>query len=161
MDLPKEELFSYYHGKITHQAIKDYGLEKLSKATNMDIIHGMIGGPDMLYKSIDLNQSYYIYHHMKNNLLETAKKTQREIVFMEDHTVEDIESLLMVVTKPHSYNGKQHVVLWGCVGLTLKTVPQVGVAGAFDMCSKWNFSKFFNMAVYGNECTPNIFSHCM
>ena len=77
---------------------------------------------------------------MKNNLLETAQKTQHEIVFMEDHTGKDIEGLLMVVIKPRSYNGRQHVVLWGCVHLTLKTVPQVGMARAFDMCSKWIFS---------------------
>ena len=136
MDLAKEELFSYYHSKITHQAIKDYGLEKLSKATNMDIIHGIIGGSNMMYKPVDLNQSYYTYHYMKINLLETAQKTHCEIVFMEDHTGKDIEGLLMVVIKPHSYNGRKHVVLWGCVHLSLNTVPRVGVARAFDICSK-------------------------
>ena len=74
MDLGKEELFAHFHSKITHQAIKDYGLEKLSKATNMDIICGVIGGPNMLYKLVDLNQSYYIYHYMKNNLFEAAQR---------------------------------------------------------------------------------------
>ena len=143
MDLSKEELFSCYHSKISHQSIKDYGLEKLTKATNMDIIRGIIGGPNMLYKPVDLNQSYYIYHYMKNNLLETAKKTHREIVFMEDHTGEDIEGLLMVVVKPRSYNGRQHVVPWGCVRLSLNTVPQVGVARAFDLCSKYIFFLIF------------------
>ena len=52
MDLAKEDLFSHYHGKITHQAIKDYGLEKLSKATNMNLIRGIIGWPNMLYNHL-------------------------------------------------------------------------------------------------------------
>ena len=43
-----------YSEKIHFSDILDYGLEKVSKATSTDIIKGIIGGPNMKYKSIEI-----------------------------------------------------------------------------------------------------------
>ena len=52
----------------------DYGLEKVSKATSIDLIKGIIGGPNMKYKCIELEQSFFVYHVMRDNLIKVCEK---------------------------------------------------------------------------------------
>ena len=46
MDLSKEEMFTEFHGKIHFKDIYEYGLSKVVKPTSIDMIRGIIGGPN-------------------------------------------------------------------------------------------------------------------
>ena len=46
----KEETFAEFHSKVTFEDIYDYALSKVSKPTSIDVIRGIIGGPNMVYK---------------------------------------------------------------------------------------------------------------
>ena len=69
MDLSKEELFTKFHNKIKFSVIKDYALNKVTTPTSIDLVKGIVAGPNNDYKAVEDDQSYYICHFMKNNLL--------------------------------------------------------------------------------------------
>ena len=73
MSLSKEKL-EFYTNKIPFERCLDYGLEKVSKAASIDLIKGIIGGPNMKYKCIELEQSFFVYHVMRDNLIEVCEK---------------------------------------------------------------------------------------
>ena len=73
-----------------------------------------LAGPNNDYKAVEEDQSYYIYHYMKNNLLSMAESTQCEILFVEDWITDSLdETLIITIMKPTPSN-RQHAVLWGC-----------------------------------------------
>ena len=49
-----------FSSKITFVDCMEYGLEKVSKATSIELIRGIIAHPNMKYKCIEINQSKYI-----------------------------------------------------------------------------------------------------
>ena len=132
MSLSKEKL-EFYTNKIPFERCLDYGLEKVSKATSIDLIKGIIGGPNMKYKCIELEQSFFVYHVMRDNLIEVCEKTNCKILFMEAHNFSNFDGLLTVTLKPKSAKSREHIVLWGCIRFTLDTIPAVGFARAFDI----------------------------
>ena len=99
MSLSKEKL-EFYTNKIPFERCLDYGLEKVSKATSIDLIKGIIGGPNMKYKCIELEQSFFVYHVMRDNLIEVCEKTNRKILFMEAHNFSNFDGLLTITLKP-------------------------------------------------------------
>ena len=104
MALSKQEM-DLYSEKINFSDILDYGLEKVSKPTSIDIIKGIIGGPNMKYKCIEIKQSHYVYHVMQMNLIHVCKNTKHKILFM--------ESIITVTLKPKTRKSREHLILWG------------------------------------------------
>ena len=113
MDLSKEEMFAEFHGKIHFKDI--YASSKVAKPTSINVIRGIIGDANMVYKCLPMDQSYYTYYFCKNNLLEVAEKTKRPILFMEDCSTDEMDGLMVVTLKPRMYNSREHLVLWGCL----------------------------------------------
>ena len=72
-----KECFEYFESKISFAACMDYWLEKVSRATSIELVRGIIAGPNMKYKCIDVEQSSYIFQVMRSNLVEICKKTKR------------------------------------------------------------------------------------
>ena len=58
MDLSKEEMFAEFRGKMHFKDIYDYTLSKVVKPTSIDMIHGIIGGPNTIYQCVPVNPSY-------------------------------------------------------------------------------------------------------
>ena len=151
MDLSREKLFTKYHNKIPFDVIKDYKLSKVSKPTSIDVVRSIVAGPNNEYKAVEEDQSYYIHHYMKNNLLSLAKSTQHEILSMEDWITDTLDGLLIITIKKLLANNRQHIVLWGCVRLELDTYPKVGVSSCFYITGKWKFYIFFVMEANGTN----------
>ena len=143
MDLSKEELFLKFHNKIDFSVIKDYALNKVTNPTSIHLVRGIVAGPNNDYKAVEEDQSYYIYHYMKNNLLSMAESTQREILLVEHWITSNLDGMLVITIKPPTPNNRQHIVLWGCVRLGLKTYPKVGVSRCFDLTGLLIFLYFF------------------
>ena len=122
-----------FSSKITFADCMEYGLEKVSKATSIELIRGIIAGPNMKYKCIEVNQSKYVYNVMQDNLIEVCQKTKQKILLMEAHNGDKFDGLLTVTLKLKS---REHLVLWGCIHFTMETVPVVGFAHAFDITGR-------------------------
>ena len=88
------------------------------------MIRGIIGSPNMVYKCLHMAQSYYTCYFCKNNLLEVAEKTKWPILFMEDCSTDEMDGLMVVTLKPRMYNSREHLVLWGCLWMSLNTHPK-------------------------------------
>ena len=54
MDLSKEKMFIEFHSKIHFKDIYEYALSKVVKPTSIDMIRGIIGGPNTIYKCIQV-----------------------------------------------------------------------------------------------------------
>ena len=121
---------------ITFESCMEYGLEKVKKPTSIDLVRGIIAGPNMKYKCIELDQSYYVFHVMQQNLISVCENTSRPLLFMEGHSQDKFDGLLTVTLKPKTQKSRQHIVLWGCICMTLDTVPVIGFACAFDITGK-------------------------
>ena len=127
----------------------DYGLEKVSKATSIELIRGIIAGPNMPYKCIEVNQGKYVYTIMQDNLIEVCQKTKRKILFMEAHNGDKFDGLLTMILKPKFQKSREHLVLWGCIHFTMETVPVVGFAHAFDITGRGTFCLFTFSSTHG------------
>ena len=55
---------------------------------------------------------------------------------MEGCSQDKFDGLLTVTLELKTQKSRQHIVLWGCICMTLDTVPVVGFAHAFDITSK-------------------------
>ena len=151
MDLSKGELFSRFHNKIDFSDIKDYALNKVTKPTSIDLVRGIVAGPNNDYKAVEENQSYYIYHYIKNTMLSMAESTQREILYIEDWITDSLDGMLIINIKKATPNNRQHILLWGCVRLGLDTYPKVGVLRCFDLPGLLIFSNFSIMEANGEN----------
>ena len=112
MDLSNDEMFKEFHGKTTFQDTCNYALSKVTKPTRIDVVREIIGGPKTMYKCVNIDQSYYIFHYCKNNLLDIAEKTKCAILFMEDCSTDEMDGFLIVTLKPRMYNNIEHLVLY-------------------------------------------------
>ena len=115
MDLSKEEMVTEFYGKIHFKDIYEYALSKVVKPTSIDVIRGIIGGPNTVHKCLPVDQSYYVYYFCKNNLLDVAENTKQPILLMEDRSTDEMDGLMVVTLKPRMYNNREHLVLWGCL----------------------------------------------
>ena len=93
-------MFEEFHSKIHFKDIYDYALSKVTKPTSIDVMRGIIGSPNTIDKCMDMDQSYYVFHYCKNNLLKVAENTKRPILSMEDRSTQDMDGLLVVTLKP-------------------------------------------------------------
>ena len=150
MALSKFEM-ELYKDKISFSSILDYGLEKVPKATSINIIKGIIGGPNMKYKAVEVQQSHYIYHVMQSNLITICEKTKCKILFME-HS-DNFDGILTVTLKPKSQKSREHLILWGCYRMTMETIPEVGFARAFDLTGGKHICLHFNIySLHTKKC---------
>ena len=99
MDLSKEKMFIEFHSKIHFKDIYEYALSKVVKPTSIDVITGIIGGPNTIYKCIQVDQSYYVYYFCKNILLDVAENTKWPILLMEDWSTDEMDGLMVVTLK--------------------------------------------------------------
>ena len=95
----QRRIISKFHNKIPFDAIKNYALSKLTTPTSIDVVRGIVAGPNNNYKAFEEDQSYYIYNYIKNNLLSMAESTQHEILFMEDWITNSLDGLLIIIIK--------------------------------------------------------------
>ena len=121
---------------ITFESCMEYGLEKVKKPTSIDLVRGIIAGPNMKYKCIELDQSYYVLHVMQQNLISVCENTSRPLLFMEGHSQDKFDGLLTVTLKLKTQKSRQQTVLQGCICMTLDTVPVIGFAHAFYITGK-------------------------
>ena len=153
IDLSKEEIFTEFHGKIHFKDIYEYALSKVVKPTSIDVIRGIIGGPNTIYKCLPVDQSYYVYYFCKNNLLDVVENTKWPILLMEDWSTDEMDGLMVVTFKPRMYNNREHLVLWGCLRMSLNTHPKVAISCAFDITGVYHFHKYLSAAKHFLTCT--------
>ena len=130
MAFSKHEM-DLYSEKINFSDILDYGFEKVSEATLVDI-KGIIGGPNMKYKCIEIKQCHYVYHVMQMNLIHVCENTKCKILFMESKQSDYFDGKITMTLKLKTQKSREHLILWGCYRMTMQTIPEVGFARAFD-----------------------------
>ena len=114
------------------------------KPASIDMIRGIIGDPNTIYKCHSVDQSYYVYYFCKNHLLDVAENKKQPILFMEDRSTDELDGLMVATFKPRMYNNRDHLVLWGCIQVSLNTHPKVAISRAFDITGVYHFYKYLS-----------------
>ena len=89
-----------FSNTISFESCMEYGLEKVKKPMSIDLVRGIIAGPNMKYKCIELDQSFCVFHVMQQNLISVCENTSRPLLFMEACTQDNFDGLLTVTLKP-------------------------------------------------------------
>ena len=123
---------------------------KQKSAVSIEIIKHLLGGPNMEYPCMDVEESFVSYHISRNILIETLQKTKREILFFEDHQTTNSNILVAVIKKPRLGNSREHIVLWAAIRFTMLMEPKVGFCRSFDITCKSCFMHYsFQKQIYG------------
>ena len=88
------------------------------KAISVELIHHLLGGPNMEYKVINVQDSFDCFEYCANNVIDNLKKNKSDIMYLEHHT--NVTSNVLVVrwfkfTLKPSYSithGKLRLVIW-------------------------------------------------
>ena len=63
---------------------------------------------------------------------------------MEDWSTDEMDGLMVVTLKPRMYNNREHLVLWGCLRMSLNTHPKVTISCTFDITGVYHFYKYLS-----------------
>ena len=109
-------------------------------AISIEIIKHLVGGPNMDYNCMEVDESITCYKICRNLLIDTLQKTKRDILFFEDRQTTNSNVIIAVVRKPRDKNCREHVVFWAAVRFTLMLEPKVGFCRSFDLTCKFVLS---------------------
>ena len=109
---------------------------KVPNAVSIEIVKHLLGGPNMEYPCMEVEESLVCYKICRNMLIETLQKTKRDILFFEDHQTTNSNIIIAVVKKPRSSKNREHVVLWAAIPFTMMMEPKVGFSRSFDLTCK-------------------------
>ena len=106
--------------------IMDFCKVSYSKAVSVEIIDHLIGGDNMEYKAIEVENSFQCYHVCRNSLLENIKNDQKEILFFDDRKGAASDVIVAVTKQPKTNKKREHIILLMAIRLTIELEPPVG-----------------------------------
>ena len=131
--LSKIEQFKMSSRKIHDEEIEINCVYCQEKAISIELIHHLMGGPNMEYKVINIEDSFECFQYCANNVLDFLKTTKAEILYLKHHT-NVTSNILIVVTKQKKTNTtREHPVLMAVIRLSIMTTPTVGFCRHFEL----------------------------
>ena len=128
--VPKEEveIFCYYQQE---------------NAISIELINHLMGGPNMDYQAIDVDDSFQAFEVCAGEVIEYLKESKQEILFF-GHRKNSTSNILAVVTKQEKSRGvREHLVLRCVVRLTIMLTPCVGFCRYLNVKGQCHVSCFF------------------
>ena len=113
--------------------IKMFCEYKQEKAISIELIHHILGGPNMDYEVMNVADSFQCFEFCGSNLIKELKETKEEIMFFE-HRKNASSNILAVVTRqPKSRGYQEHLVLKTVIRITVMMTPHVSFARSIDV----------------------------
>ena len=130
---------------IPEDEIKMFCYYKEEKATSVELIHHLLGGPNMDYEAMNLADSFQCFEFCARDLIDFLKETKCEILFFE-HRKTSTSNVIAVVTKQEKSRGvREHIVLKCVMRLTILLMPKVGFCRFLDIKGICLFHTFFDI----------------
>ena len=123
---------------LNPHGVMDYVRYCSKPAVSVDNIKAIVGGPNMEYPCIELDQAQGIYEICRNYLLQTLKSTVNAIMFFSEHVEKEAKKMMVAITNRKATKGQRgHLIFWGCLLMEINDAIPVGFARSFDMPSKY------------------------
>ena len=121
---------------LNPRAVMDYVRYRSKNAVSVDAIKGIVGGQNMVYHCIELDQARGIYEICRNYLLRTLKGTDRPIMFFAENQESNAKMMVAITNRKATKGSRSHLIFWGCIVLEIHDSIPVGFACSFDLPSK-------------------------
>ena len=105
-------------------------------AISIEIIHHLLGGENMEYNVMELENSHECLAYCRQDLLENLKNDKREILFFEDRKNSTSEVMICLVKQPKTKSKREHLVLLSVLRMTIMIEPKVAVMRYFEITGK-------------------------
>ena len=145
-----------FSSKISFADCMDYGLESVSWATSIELIRGIIGGPNMRYKCIEINQSKYLYTVMQDNLIDLCQRQEGKFSSWNQGMVINLMDYWLWHSS-QCHRSLESIWYCGDVSILQWKLPVVGFAHAFDMTGR---GLLFVYILYYMWCLKIVHIHC-
>ena len=131
---------------IPGQKIFDVCKITYENAISIEIINHLLGGENMEYFCMELENSFECDYYCRQHLLGLLKNDKREICFFEDHKNSTSNILIAIVKQPKSKTSREHLVLYAVIWMTLMMEPKVAIMRYFDLSGMFHI--FFQKYIY-------------
>ena len=121
---------------IDHQKIRDVCYVSYKNAVSIEVITHLLGGENMDYYAMELEDSFQCYDYCYRHILENIQKEKHEITFFEDRKNSTSNVLIAVVIQPKTKTKREHVVFMSAVRMTVMVQPRVGFVRFFRFTGK-------------------------
>ena len=109
-------------------------------AISVDLIHHLMGSPDMDFRMIPVEESFECYHYCRQEMLDFLKQTKMQILFFEDHNNSNSNVWIVALKQEKSKGLREHIVLLALIRITVMAVsPKIGFCRYFNVRGKQIF----------------------
>ena len=120
--------------KIHDEEIMLHCLHKQDKAISVELIHHMLGGPNMEYKAMGVTDSFECFDYCADDLINLLKSTKSEILFFEHRNNSTSNILVVVIKQKKSNTTREHPVLLAVIRLTIMMTGVFSVSASANLC---------------------------
>ena len=111
------------------------------RAVSVELIHHLLGGPNMEYQAMSVEESFECFKFCADHLVDYLKKSSSDILFFE-HRDNTTSNIMVVVTKQKCTNSTRgQPVLFAVIRLTVMLTPCIGFCHYFKLKGQF-FSLF-------------------
>ena len=110
------------------------------RAVSIELIHHMLGGPNMDYHCIENNESFEAFDYLRNKLIKDLTENKMDILFFEDRKCVSSNIIVVVVMKKAKHGSREHIVMKTLIRMTVNVEPKIGYCRFFDLTGNNKFS---------------------
>ena len=131
-----------YNGSLHPEEIIAFCKITKEKPVSIELIHNLLGGPNMEYSCMELQNSLDCYQFCRNDLIKKLQETKYHIEFFEARITSDANVIVSVIKKPKKNGKGDQIVLMCVIRMTLFVTPKVGYCHYFDLTGSHVFTVF-------------------
>ena len=124
-----------HNRKIYYEEIEIFCIIRQPKATSIEIIEHLLGGPNMEYTCIEVENSVECFKHCKK-IFESEIREASKIWYHETKVDLDEDIHVAVIKNKKQQGIRDHLILKVLVRLTIDLTPNVGFCRMIDTPSK-------------------------
>ena len=111
---------------IPEDEIKMFCWYTQPKAVSIHLIKHFLGGENMNYEAVNLEDSFQCFEYSVRHIMELLKQTKDDILFFEHRKCKESDVFVVVTRQPKAKGIREHLVLKAVVRMTIMTHPRVG-----------------------------------
>ena len=99
-----------YKRHIEDEAIYTFCEISPEDPVSIDVINGMLHGPNMLYPCLEVAESYEAFHVLKKDMLLDFNQNKRKLLFFEDRKTQDSNVIVAVTHQAKEHGRREHII---------------------------------------------------
>ena len=121
---------------ISPEKIMEVCYISYSKACSIEIIDHLLGGPNLEFKPMELENLFDCYKYCKDHVLDFIKNDKKDIKIFEDRQSQTSNILVVITSKKRTSTNRAHIILNAVCHLTILVEPRVGICRYLNLVGK-------------------------